>query len=295
MSAPGLTVPPAEAPGAPVPRHPEVRRVLRVLPAALSLLLLAVLLVAALAPQLLAPGDPLAVDPRAAFRAPGPGHWFGTDESGRDVWTRVVHGARPSLLIGLAATAIGLGLGLVGGALAGLGPRWLDFVTTRAVEVLYAFPSILLALLLIVLVGPGVVTATVAVGLSTAPGYARIVRSQFLRVRSSGYVEADRLLGRSPLQVLRRTVLPNALAPLFVLGSLGVGQAVVWAAALSYLGLGEPPPSPEWGAMLSAGRMYLVSGYWWLTFVPGTAIVLTAVAVTVLGRWWQRRTREAGR
>lgn len=247
------------------------------------------LLAAALFPSLLAPYPPLAINPADAFQSPTLEHWFGTDESGRDIYSRVIFGARESLLIGAAATAIGVGLALVLGALAGLGGRLLDFGVGRLLEVLFALPGLLLALVFIAIAGPGVVTTTVAVGLSTAPGYARIIRGQIIQVRSSAMVEAAVVLGRTRGQVLRRHLLPNALAPVFVIGTLGLGQAVVWASSLSFLGLGEPPPAGEWGAMLAAGRTYLTTA-WWMTFFPGLFIVLTAAASTVLGRGLQRRT-----
>ncbi len=246
------------------------------------------LVLAAVWPGLLAPGDPLAIDPRAAFVPPGWGHPFGTDESGRDIYTRVVHGAAPSLVIGVAATAIGVGLALVLGMLAALAGRIVDFAVSRLLEVLFAFPGLLLALLVITVYGPGVVTSTVAVGLATAPGYARIIRSQTLSVAASPYIEAAVVLGKSRGRILARHILPNALVPVFVLVTLGVGQAIVWAAALSYLGLGAEPPAPEWGAMLFAGKNYVTSA-WWMTFFPGLVIVLAAAATTVLGRALQKR------
>jgi peptide/nickel transport system permease protein len=249
------------------------------------------LLVAAIAPQFLAPGDPLAIHPLAAFQPPNLTHGFGTDESGRDIYTRVVHGTRYSLVIGAAATAIGLGLGVILGTLAGTLGRVVDFTVNRFLEVLFAFPGLLLALLFIVIFGPGVATATIAVGLSTAPGYARIIRAQLITVRSAAFVEAATVLGRTRWQILLRHILPNTLAPLFVLGTLGIGQAIVWAATLSYLGLGAAPPAAEWGAMLSAGRTYITSA-WWMSFFPGLFIVLTAVTATVLGRSIDRRMRH---
>ena len=253
---------------------------------------LALLLVAsAVVPQLLAPGDPLAIDPLSAFQPPNFAHGFGTDESGRDIYTRVVHGTQYSLVIGAAATAIGLGLGIVLGTLAGMLGRVIDFTVNRFLEVLFAFPGLLLALLFIVIFGPGVVTATIAVGLSTAPGYARIIRAQLITVRSQAFVEAATVLGRTRWQILLRHILPNTLAPLFVLATLGIGQAIVWAATLSYLGLGAEPPTAEWGAMLSAGRTYITSA-WWMSFFPGLFIVLTAVTATVLGRSIDRRMRH---
>ncbi|WP_262103732.1 ABC transporter permease [Arthrobacter sp. Marseille-P9274] len=246
------------------------------------------LVFAACFPTLLAPFDPLAINPSDAFQGPSAEHWFGTDESGRDIFSRVVHGARPSLLIGAAATAIGLGLALLLGTAAGLGGRWLDFGIGRILEVLFALPGLLLALVFIAIAGPGITTSVVAVGLSTAPGYARIIRGQIVQVRSSPMVEAAVVLGRSPAQVLTRHILPNALSPVFVLGTLGLGQAVVWASSLSFLGLGAPPPAAEWGAMLAAGRTYLGTA-WWMTLFPGLAIVLAAASSTVLGRALQRR------
>jgi len=247
-----------------------------------SLAFVAVLLLAAVAPGLLAPFDPLAIAPTDAFSPPSATHPLGTDESGRDVLSRVIAGAGASLLIGVSATAIGLALGAVLGVIAAFGGRFVDGLIGRVLEVLFAFPALLLALLVIVVTGPGVVPATIAVGLSTAPGYARILRTQLLGIRESGYVEAARVLGHGPARILLRHVLPNTFAPLAVLATLGVGQAIVWASALSYLGLGAEPPAPEWGAMLSAGRTYLASA-WWLTVFPGLVIVLTTIATTVLG------------
>ena len=257
-----------------------------------SALVILLLVIAAFVPVLFAPGDPLAVHPSAGFQAPSLAHLFGTDESGRDIFTRIVHGTRASLLIGLSATAIGIGLALVLGLLAGLGPRWLDFGTTRFVEVLFAFPGLLLALLFIVIYGPGVVTSTIAVGLATAPGYARIIRSQVLIVRGAPYIEAATVLGRTRTQRVIRHLLPNVAGSLFVLATLGIGQSIVWASSLSYLGLGAVPPTAEWGAMLSAGRTYITS-FWWMTFFPGLFIVLSAAATTLLGRSLQQRVRSS--
>jgi peptide/nickel transport system permease protein len=247
------------------------------------------LLAATIVPGLISPFEPNAISARDAFQSPSLTHWFGTDESGRDIYSRVVAGTSTSLLIGVSATAIGLVLGLALGVLAGFGGRVLDFTVNRTIEVLFAFPGLLLALLVIVIAGPGPVTATIAVGLSTAPGYARIIRGQLVSIRTSAYVESARVLGHGPFRILTRHILPNALAPLLVLATLGIGQAVVWAAALSYLGLGAQPPAAEWGAMLSAGRTYIGTA-WWLTVFPGLMIVLTTIATTVLGRSLTRRT-----
>jgi peptide/nickel transport system permease protein len=251
-----------------------------------------VVLLAALAPGLLAPQDPLEISLSESFAPPSAEHLFGTDQSGRDVFSRVIHGARQSLVIGIGATAIGLLGALVLGLLGGLGGRLADGAVTRVIEVLYAFPGILLALILIAVYGNSALTQMVAVGIATMPGYARMVRGQLLVVRGSAYVEAARALGHPPLRILARTILPNAFRPLTVLVTLGIGQAIVWAAALGFLGMGVQPPTAEWGAMLNAGRTYIQQA-WWMDFFPGITIVLFTLSLTVLGRHLQRAT-DAG-
>ena len=258
----------------------------------LGLSFIALWLLIALAPSVLAPGDPLAVNPAEAFQAPGTAHFFGTDESGRDIYTRVIHGARDSLAIGLAATALGMGLAIILGTVAALSPRWLDEIILRVLEALYAIPSLLMALLIIAFTGPGVGPAIVAVGLSTAPGYARLVRSQIRTLKGSEMLEAATVLGRGTWLRVRNHLVPNALKPLLALVTLGIGQAVIWAAALSFLGLGTPPPAPEWGAMLSAGRTYLHLA-WWMSLFPGLAIVFVAAGATLIGRTLGGKARTA--
>ncbi|WP_317138083.1 ABC transporter permease [Microbacterium betulae] len=249
----------------------------------LALVGLVAILTAVVAPGLLAPGDPLAIDPSRAFLPPGPSHPLGTDESGRDVLTRIVHGTAASAGIGLAATALGIGTGLVIGFAAGLGPRWLDAVLGRVIEVLFALPTLVMALLLVAIIGPGTQSSVLAIGLATAPGYARILRARVRGVARSDYVAHARLEGSGGMTVFLRHIAPNTLWPLVATATLGIGQAIVWVSALSFLGLGTPPPSPEWGAMLDAGRVY-ISYAWWLTVFPGLAIVVTATVLTVLGR-----------
>jgi peptide/nickel transport system permease protein len=270
----------APLPGAAV-RAPRTRR--RAPARVLPVLVAGLLVLAAVAPQALTPHDPYAVDPAHAFTGPSLQHWFGTDQSGRDVLTRVVYGARQSLLTGALATAVGVGSGLVLGLLAGLGGRWADAVVSRGLEVLFAFPGLVLALLFIAVFGTGVLTSAIAVGIGTAPGYARMFRGQALVVSSAGYVEAARALGHPARRILTHTVLPNVVRPLLVLATLGLGQSVVWAASLSFLGLGAQPPAAEWGAMLADSRDY-VSVAWWLPAFPGLLITLTALVSTVVGR-----------
>lgn len=270
------------------PRTGAAGRFAASLPLWISGLIVVFLAVAAIAPGLLAPFDPLAIHPAQAFEGPSGTHLLGTDESGRDIYSRIIHGTRSSLLIGAAATGLGLLLALLLGTVAGLGGRLADGIVGRILEVLFALPGLLLALVFIALAGPGTTTTVIAVALTTAPGYARIIRAQVMALRSSPMVEAARVLGRTRTRILFGHLLPNALGPVMVLGTLGLGQAVVWASSLSFLGLGAPPPAPEWGSMLAAGRTYLALA-WWMTFFPGLAIVAIAAASTVLGRALQRR------
>jgi peptide/nickel transport system permease protein len=275
-----------DAPALPVKTQRQPRRI-RV-GATLAIAFLALIVIAAIAPQLFAHSDPLAIVPRNAFQPPSWEHWFGTDQSGRDIYSRVIHGARLSLFVGLAATALAMSIAIVLGLLGGLGGARTDRSVGWVLEVLFAFPSLILALLFVAIFGSGIGTLIVATGLGGAPGYARMVRGQVLAVRNAGYIEAARALGHTPGRIIGRQLLPNAMRPLIVTLTMGVGQAIVWASALSFLGLGARPPAPEWGTMLSMGRDFIANA-WWLTFFPGLFIVLTTLSTTVAGRYLQQR------
>ena len=267
----------------------RARRSPRVRPSvALALAVVGLLGLAVAAPQLLATHDPTAIDFSAALQAPSAEHWFGTDESGRDLYSRVVHGTRESLAIGLGAAALSLALALVLGALAALGGRFVSGTVNRLVEILFAFPTLLFALLLVAILGPSATTQIVAVGVGSAPGYARIVRGQILAARRSGYVEAAIALGHPRSVILRQHVIPNAVRPLVAVFTLCVGQSIVWASGLSFLGLGVAPPSSEWGALLDAGRAYVTHAPW-LVVIPGLVIVTLALAATAIGKDIQAR------
>jgi peptide/nickel transport system permease protein len=255
---------------------------------ALAGLIVAFFVVAMIVPSLLTSGDPNAVNLNAVLQAPSFEHIMGTDQSGRDLYTRIIYGARDSLLIGLGATAVSISIAMVLGVAAGLGNRWVDAIVSRGVEVMFAFPVLLLGLLFVAVFGPSAATEILAVGLGTAPGYARLIRGQVLAVRDSGYVEAARALGHPYSSIVRRHIFPNAMRPLVVVFTLGVGQAIVWASGIAFLGLGIPPPSPEWGALLNAGRNYITHA-WWLEVMPGLSIVLFALSLTTLGRYTQQR------
>ncbi|SPO67038.1 ABC transporter permease [Pseudomonas sp. JV241A] len=254
----------------------------------LAALFVALLVLAALQPGWLVSADPLGASARQAFQAPSSLHWLGTDENGRDILARLVYAVRPSLVLGLSATALGLLLGTVLGLLAGLGPRLVDGAVMRLVDVLLAFPDLLLALVIITFFGQGALNTIIAVGIASVPRYARLVRAQTLVVRNAGYVEAATTLGLPRRQVIWRHVLPNAIKPILILATIGIGSTIVAGAALSFLGFGAPPPEPEWGGMLAIGRNYLANA-WWLVAWPALAITLTVVSITAIGRELLRR------
>jgi peptide/nickel transport system permease protein len=260
----------------------------------ISLAIVALVLLAAVAPGVLASGTPTQIDLTNALATPSWSHPFGTDEAGRDLLTRVIYGTRLSLGIGLGATGIAMSLAIVLGFVAGLVGGFVDTVITRVLEVFFAFPALLAALLVIAIFGPSVTTSIVAVGVGSTPGYARMVRGQVLNVKQAGYIEAAHALGHGRWTVIRRHLFPNAMRPLVAVMTLGVGQSIVWASSLAFLGLGVPPPSPEWGALLDAGRLYITTS-WWLEILPGLVIVLVALAVTSLGRTMQHRLEGAAR
>jgi peptide/nickel transport system permease protein len=254
----------------------------------LAALVIAFFALAAVFPHLLQPHNPFHIDLDATLEAPSSTHWLGTDQTGRDLFSRIIQGTGQSLSIGLGATALSLSLALLLGVTAGLSGGLVDSLISRFLDVLFSFPTLFLALLFVAVFGTTVTTLVIAVGVGTAPGYARMIRGQVLAVRGAGYVEAARALGHTPSRILHQHILPNAIRPLVVMLTLGVSQSIVWASGLAFLGLGVAPPSPEWGALLDAGRNY-VTRAWWLEVMPGLAIVSFAISVTVIGRHLQDR------
>jgi peptide/nickel transport system permease protein len=214
---------------------------------------------------------------------------LGTDQDGRDVLSRVIYGARPSLEMGVGATCIGLIVGTSLGLLAGLGTRWTESIIMRVLDVVLSIPDLLLALVVIALLGAGVTDALVAVGVATIPNYARMVRAQTHVVRRAAYVEAAAGIGIGWLTIVRKHVLPNAIKPILVLATLGIGTAIGYGASLSFLGLGVKPPAAEWGSMLANGIQF-INNDWILVLIPGLAVTLTVLAVTVVGRDLKRRS-----
>ncbi|MBI3914280.1 MAG: ABC transporter permease [Chloroflexi bacterium] len=246
-----------------------------------GLLVLALALVA-LGAQLLSQYDPILPDIAAAFSAPSAAHPFGTDNFGRDILARVLYGARVSLLMGAIPIVLAGSIGVLLGLIAGYFRGWLETAIQAAIDVLLAFPGILLALAIVAMLGPGLGNLMIAVGISWIPSYARLARSSVLVARELSYVEAARAIGCSEARVLLVHILPNIVAPLIVLATLGIAQAILAGSALSFIGLGIKPPTPEWGTMLSVGRNF-VRLAWWMSVFPGLAITVSVLAFNLLG------------
>jgi len=244
-----------------------------------AVLMLVMVLVSALAPVLAS--DPGHMDVARRLSAPGRAHWFGTDDVGRDVWSRVVYGARLSLLVGAAVVGLSFAIGVVCGLAAGYYRR-LDNIIMRVMDGLMAFPAIVLAIALMAALGSSVVNVIVAIGVVNAPRVARVVRGSVLVIRETSYVEAARALGASDGVMIVRHVLPNCLSPVIVQGSFVFAAAVLTEAALSFLGVGVPPYVPSWGVILAEGRLYIQQAPW-LVIYPGVAIMLTIFGLNLFG------------
>lgn len=249
----------------------------------LALLVLSFALLAALAPSLLTGFDPYATSPADKLSAPSLTHWFGTDELGRDLYARVVYGARLSVLAALLAVAIALTGGLSLGVLAGFAGDRVDALLMRLVDVLLALPGLLLALAIVTAIGFGTVPVAIAVGVGLIPGFARTTRAEVLRVKTLPYVEAARLGGASWTRTVLRHVLPNAWGPVAVLATLDVGAAILAAAGLSFLGFGAAPPAAEWGTLIANGRHFLVTAPW-VSLLPGLFLVAVVFSLNHLAR-----------
>jgi peptide/nickel transport system permease protein len=249
------------------------------LPLAFVLLLAA----AVFAPEWFTTLVPDAVDTDSILQPPGPDHWFGTDELGRDLFCRVIYGTSESLTIGIGAMAIACLGGISLGTAAALAPLPLRRPLVRLIDVLLAFPELLLALLVIAVLGRGPVNALLAVGLSHIAGYARLTRSQVLQVKLSGYVEHAVALGEHPRTIVIGHIVPNSIRPLMVLATIGVGTSVLAASALSFLGLGVVPPEAEWGALLAEGRDFIEIAPW-MSLLPATVVAVSVISITLLGR-----------
>lgn len=271
----------------PVERQPSApRQALRALGSRrlhiVGLVLVVVLVLVALIGPLIAPYSPTAQSLPDQLQPPSAGHWLGTDEFGRDVLSRILSGARLALLIGLVADAVALFFGSLLGLLAAFYGRWADAVVMRIMDMFLAFPYLLLAMVVIALMGPGLTSAMIAIGVVYVPQFARLVRSAALGVREEQYVEAARALGVGRAQIVLRHALPNVAPAAIAQATLLFGVAILEVAGLGFLGLGAQPPTPEWGAMLAESRTYILTS-WWLSAFPGLAIMVSVLAFTLMG------------
>lgn len=235
-----------------------------------------------LAPAIL-PFGPNDFDYMNVLQTPSLAHWAGTDEFGRDIFARLLNGAKLSLLIGFTSVSIGAIIGILAGLLAGYYGGLLNALTMRIADVLFAFPGILLAIGIIAILGPGLANVIIAVAVFSIPAFARIVRSQTLSIKETAYVEAARAAGASDVVLMFRHILPGALGAVIVYFTMRIGTAILTATSLSFLGLGVEPSVAEWGAMLSTGRDYMMAGEWHLTLFPGLAIFITVLSFNTLG------------
>lgn len=245
-------------------------------------LLLVIIFASAIFADLLAPYPPNRQNLRNRLSPPSAENVLGTDNFGRDVFSRIIHGGRVSLSIGFISVGIALGIGGLMGLLAGFYGGWLDSTISGIVDVLLALPAFLLALAIVAALGPSIVNVMIAVGIATVPAFARIMRSAVLTVREMDYVTAAEAVGSRDARVMLRHVIPNSLGPVIVQVSLSLAGAILAAAGLSFLGMGAQPPTAEWGSMLNAARPYIRDAQWTVTF-PGLAIVITVLALNLVG------------
>lgn len=259
-----------------------IRQLRRNRAAILGLVVIIIEVFVTLAAPWVAPYDPLDQSVREALKPPSPQHLMGTDEVGRDLLSRLIYGGRISLRVGLIAASIAGIVGVFLGTVAGFRGGWLDEVLMRLIDILLAFPGMLLALTIIAVLGPGLFNVMIAVGIGSIPSFTRVARGSTLAVREQDYVLSARVIGCTDARIIFRYVVPNVLPAVIVLTTLRVATAILTAAGLSFLGLGAQPPTPEWGAILSSARDYLRRAWWFMTF-PGLAIMITVLSINMFG------------
>jgi peptide/nickel transport system permease protein len=259
-------------------------------------IILSLLVIGSFGAPVLSPYDPIVVDSSSLYQPPNWQHPFGTDELGRDIFTRVLYGGRISLWVGVVSVGISVTAGLIFGFVAGYFSGWTDDIIMRIMDVMLAFPGIMLAIALVATLGISMTNLMIAVGISFVPHYTRIVRASVLSVKANPYIDAARVVGCRDLRIMVRHILPNAMTPVIVVATLGLGAAILIAAGLSFLGLGAQPPTPEWGSMVARGRSFLRL-YWWICTFPGLTVMVTVLSINLLGdglrdaldpRWRQR-------
>ena len=264
------------------PAQLAIRRFLHRPVAVAGLAVIAIFVVVAVLAPLIAPYSPIATSWSAVRKAPSLAHWMGTDENGRDVMSRVMFGARASLMAGVVSVLIAASIGVPAGLLAGFAGRWVDAILSRIVDAMLACPFLILAIALAAFLGPDLTNAMIAIGVSSAPRFMRVARAATLDAAANEYVEAARAIGNPPWRVAVRHILPNIVPPVLVQGTLAVAAAIIAEASLSFLGLGQQPPDPSWGSMLNAAQRFLTQAPWLAVF-PGLAIFLAVLSFNLVG------------
>lgn len=247
-----------------------------------GLIIVTIIILASLFAPLLAPHDPLAVDVHNRLASPSWEHWLGTDQLGRDIFSRVLLGGQVALKVSLIAIIVSLGIGMLLGMIAGFGPRWLDRILVVCFDTMRSFPTIMFALAIVALTGPSLTTVIGVIIITSIPVYARVVRTQTLALRNEDFILAERAIGISTARILIRHVLPNIAAPLFILASMDVPAIVAMEAGLSFLGLGVSPPTPSWGTILNDGYSYLRNSPWPI-IAGGIPLILVTLGFTFFG------------
>lgn len=250
--------------------------------ALIGLCLVVFFVLLALVAPLIAPFDYKAQVLSDRLKPPSGEHWFGTDDLGRDIFSRVIYGARISLWVGLLSVVGSIVIGTLLGIIAGFYGKWVDMIISRVFDILLAFPGILLAIAIVAILGPSLQNALYAIAIVNVPTYGRLVRSRVLSLRQEEFITAARALGANDVRILFKHILPNSLTPIIVQGTLGVATAIIEAAGLGFLGLGAQPPDPEWGKMLSDSRQFIQTAPWTVIF-PGVCILLTSLGFNLMG------------
>jgi peptide/nickel transport system permease protein len=246
------------------------------------LIIIALLVVAAFA-DVLAPYSPTVGDLKnARLLPPGAAHWFGTDDLGRDIYSRIVYGARWTLYVVILVAIIAAPIGLLVGTIAGYAGGWTDTILMRITDIFLAFPKLVLALAFVAALGPGIENAVLAIAITSWPPYARIARAETLTVRNSDYIKAVQLMGASPFRIVLRHIMPLCISSLIIRVTLDMAGIILTAAGLGFLGLGAQPPLPEWGAMIASGRRFILD-QWWVAAAPGAAILIVSLGFNLLG------------
>jgi peptide/nickel transport system permease protein len=247
-----------------------------------SLVIIVIIFLIAGFASFLSPYDPGKTNVAFKLKSPSFQHYLGTDNLGRDVFSRMLYGSRVSLSVGFVAVAISVGIGILVGAMAGYYSGWVDSLLMRFVDVMLCFPSFFLMLTVVALLGPSLFKVMVVIGITSWMGTARFVRAEFLSLRERDFTQAAKALGVKDLRIIYRHILPNAMAPVFVTATLGVASAILVESGLSFLGFGAQPPAPSWGNILTEGRAYIFDA-WWLTVFPGFAILVTVLSFNLVG------------